>query len=112
MKIEQKKFYRIRHTPTGKFKLGGMNSNFGKIGKLWRGATIKAHLQQFLYYFKRRDLDVVTSVQKGWERFSSWRKPNENLDINDCEIVEYELIEKRSQPLADFLVEEMNKKPL
>jgi hypothetical protein len=109
MKIKQKNFYKIIHKPTGLFKLGGMNSAFGKIGKVWRGPTIKAHIKQFLYYCKIEQIDVPSSVQKGWEKFGSWRIKDKVFKVEDCDIVEYELVEVNRQPLTDFLKNEINK---
>lgn len=111
MKIKQKNFYKIRHKSTGLFKLGGGNSNFGKIGKIWRGPTIKAHLQLFLYAYKSKRCDIITSIQDFWARCNeqSWRSKKTNFEVEDCEIVEYEMIEKQTQPLSDFLKKEMDK---
>jgi hypothetical protein len=115
MKTKQKNFYKIIHKPTGLFKLGGLNSDFGKIGKIWRGPTIKAHIQQFLYYFKREQylkreqIDTSSTVQKGWDRFGSWYSKDNIFKVEDCDVVEYELVEVNRQPLTDFLKNEINK---
>ena len=99
MKIKNNKFYFIRHKPTGLIKVGGHNSRFNKTGKLWLGVRIKNHLNMF----------------KNWPKFSTtiieglnymWRRSN--FRPEDCEIIEVEFKEISSQPLIDFIEEEMN----
>jgi hypothetical protein len=110
MKIQQDKLYMIRHKPTGLFKASGHNGEFNKVGKIWKGSKIKAHLRQFESYY-RKGMPLVQQIQTEWnkEPRHSYIRKIEGLSIEDCEIIELEINPKDSQPLADFIVEEMQK---
>ena len=104
MKINNDKFYVIRHKPTGLIKAGGQNANFNKTGKLWLGARVKMHLRQFCDRWSERRYgkrDRVTLINEIWDG------PYTNFPVDECEIVELELKEIKTHPLRQFVEEEM-----
>ena len=92
LRIYPNKHYKIRRISDGKFKKGGVNTNFTTGGKVWKGSLVKTHLRQFAEY-------RTGEMREG---FSSAGHPFE-----DYEIVEYDLMETDSQNLKDFIEEEM-----
>ena len=93
MKISNDKFYKIRHTPTGLYKAKGFNGKFTKHGCIWEGKNVKLFLRQFQLY----KVELIESIQKEWSTFS----------INDCEIIEYNMIETQKQKLIYFINKEL-----
>jgi hypothetical protein len=100
MKIKKYNFYRIQHLPSGLFKNGGHNGKFGKEGKMWMGGRIKSHLRLFDSFVRTRSKAdrLLFLLAKAWN----------NMNLGDCEIIEYELKEVNRQPLEDFVKEEMD----
>lgn len=78
--------YRLRDNKTGLFSKGGTNGDFNKVGKLWMH---KGHLRNHL---------------KQFERIHRRDEKNRLLEnINNWEIVEYELNEKSNTDLFSFI---------
>ena len=96
MKIQNDKYYIIRHVPTGLLKVGGQNANFNKVGKIWRGSTIKNHLRMFDYLPGN---NLTKRVNHIWEQL--------HMPVEECVIIEVELIPTDSQALENFITEEM-----
>ena len=111
MKVTNNKFYIIRHIPTGLVKASGHNRRFSKVGKLWLGGRVKTHLRQYLQYARRYyyrglrgetgPLSLTESMENTWGR---------TYPIDECEVVELEVVETRSQPLRQFIELEMKER--
>jgi hypothetical protein len=101
MKTKKDRMYMIRHIPTNSFKVAGHNANFNSTGKLFRGGIVKSHLRLFQSYSHRRDRSLAEVVDSYWKPY---------YKIDDCEVVEIELVPIQSQPLREFIEQEMEKK--
>lgn len=108
MKIQNDKFYMIRHIPTGLYKTGGNNANFNKTGKIWRGANIKNHLRLFDENYKRsryshwnseRDSPLTEKIDETWK--------NGTFSIDECEIIEIDFKINDRQSVREFVETEM-----
>ena len=98
MKISNDKFYKIRHVPTGLYKMEGENNEFNKIGKIWRGSRVIAHLKQFKSSPMRdRKLSISELISFWWKKYP----------LEECEIIEFQMTETNSQNLKDFIKEEL-----
>lgn len=110
--INPTKYYKIMHKPTGLFKASGFNGTFNKIGKLWRGSTFKSHLRQFEQYsLKRAGVPLSDQVDNHYKRRGKISSSRQHVEfpIDECVVVEYELIGHGHKPLRDFIEKEMGK---
>jgi hypothetical protein len=102
VKIENHKFYKIRHIPTGLYKAPGHNGRFNSTGKIWLGARLKTHLRMFEDYAVRQGRAVlVDSIDRDWVR------DKQQFRLDDCEVVEYVMTETNTQHLREFIETEM-----
>jgi hypothetical protein len=117
MKIQNDKIYMIRHKPTGLFKAGGNNGNFNKTGKMWLGARIKTHLRMFeenfdyhrIKYGTKESDPLIKKIDATWKK-GHYTYPGHQFPIDECEIVEIEFKAVNTQPVREFVEEEMEKK--
>lgn len=80
---ENPKIYKIRRKKDGKFSGGGFSPSWRKNGgKFWQLIHLKQHLLHIKEYLQKRG-------HKAYDR--------------DCEVVEYELVEKRRIPVEEFI---------
>lgn len=96
MKLNNDKFYKILHEPSGLFKASGHNSKFNKHGKIWRGSLLKNHLRMFEPY-RRSNEPFLTHLAREW-----------GVDPSNCLIIEYDLAESNCESLSVFVDEEMS----
>ena len=110
MVIKSEKYYRIRHVPSGLFKANGFNGDFNRVGKLWKGRNLKAHLRQFESYKQKKDgVPLVNQIDKVYHN-ERMRKQKRSFALDDCVIDEFELVPYGSRPLRDFIENEMENK--
>ena len=113
MLIKPTKYYKIMHKPTGLFKASGHNGTFNGVGKLWRGQLLKSHLRQFeTYSRKKAGISLAEQIDEDFKRegkIASSRKRQE-FPIDECVVIEYELVGHGHIPLRDFIDKEMVEK--
>ena len=105
MLATSEKYYKIIHNPTSLFKASGINGFFNKVGKLWRGQTLKSHLSQFKCFGGNRPL--TENINRLYNVGDGYKL---KFDIDECEVIEYELVARRTIPLKEFIENEMGKK--
>lgn len=89
--MTKKGIYKIRDPETGLFSTGGSTPAWHKTGKIWKQlGHIKAHLNQFRSPAERR--------------IRSWDN-TDYADYSKAEIVEFEMVEIDTQPVAELLDE-------
>ena len=79
------KIFKIRDKSTGLFSKGGVRGEFSKKGKVWKTeGYVRSHLQQFVHTREDEQNRLMTN-------------------IDNWEIIEYELIEKETTDLFTFI---------
>ena len=99
MKIKTDKYYMIRHIPSGLLKTGGHNANFNKTCKIWRGSRVKNHLRLFSDGYPQWGKTLFERINHFW-------KPS-RTPVEECEIIEIDLAPTQTQPLKEFIEEEL-----
>ena len=85
----------IQDRSTGNFKGPGTRTGFSKIGKIWPLAQLKSHLRCF------------DSYTEGIMPFLRKRYHANGVKVDDCDVVEMELVVKSRKPMKDFLREDI-----
>ena len=82
----------IHHKPTGSFKQRGYNNHFSKRGKLWPLSELKKHIKLFKPFQKTLLEGISTEYGKDYK-------------VEDCEVIEYAIVEIRRIPLTEMIEE-------
>jgi len=88
-------FFKIRHNPSGTFKMAGINSQFSINGKFWPLKHLKSHLRLFKWTRK----DLTESIEGQWK--------DNGVNPEDCDVVEYKMVEVSRTPLKEFISKHM-----
>lgn len=84
------KIYKIQRTTDGLFSLGGNAPKFNKNGKIWKKiGDIKSHLNQGIFY---------NSYNEGF--YDNYK---------DCQLIEYEIVEREKVNIISILDEQKEK---
>lgn len=109
MVIKSEKYYKILHVPSGLFKANGYNGEFNRAGKIWKGQHLKAHLRQFQTTNGiRRGEHLVDEINREYTKYR--RANNTTFPVDECIVIEYEMISQKQTPLRDFIENKMENK--